>query len=106
MFQATLRKNCVAAVISRCAIFHLPFQILSSVTKCAIGSRLVKKMTDAIAEGDTVRLKSGGPLMTATNVTGDNITCEWFDRQDQAQSRTFKALALVKSPVSQSDNGS
>lgn len=56
-------------------------------------------MVEAITEGDTVRLRSGGPLMTVTNVTGENVTCEWFDTQDQAQSRTFKALALVK------DNG-
>jgi len=53
-------------------------------------------MEQTISEGDTVRLKSGGPLMTATAVTGENITCEWFDTQDQAQSRTFKTLALVK----------
>ena len=53
-------------------------------------------MSEPINEGDAVRLKSGGPLMTATAVNGENITCEWFDTQDQAQSRTFKTLALVK----------
>jgi uncharacterized protein YodC (DUF2158 family) len=44
----------------------------------------------------TDRLKSGGPLHGATSVTGESVTCEWFDTQDQAQSRTFKTLALAK----------
>lgn len=35
--------------------------------------------------GDTVRLKSGGPLMTVTEVQDAEVWTIWFDKSDKEQ---------------------
>ncbi len=36
-------------------------------------------MADAkFKDGDRVKLKSGGPMMTVSNVSEDKIECSWF----------------------------
>jgi uncharacterized protein YodC (DUF2158 family) len=35
--------------------------------------------TEKIKKGDVVKLKSGGPLMTADETNGKNVHCLWFD---------------------------
>jgi uncharacterized protein YodC (DUF2158 family) len=53
-----------------------------------------------ISAGDTVKLKSGGPLMTVTYVESDEygttINVSWFDGKDQPQSGSYPAAALEK----------
>jgi uncharacterized protein YodC (DUF2158 family) len=45
--------------------------------------------------GETVRLKSGGPLMTVQLVQSDGeIWCEWFDNKEEHQQRGFKPSSL------------
>lgn len=45
--------------------------------------------------GDTVRLKSGGPLMTVSDVdSGGYVTCEWFDDKNAPQRRSFVTATL------------
>lgn len=53
-------------------------------------------MADQIVEGDTVRMKSGGPLMTVASISGENANCEWFDNKDQAQFKQFRLSSIVK----------
>jgi uncharacterized protein YodC (DUF2158 family) len=49
----------------------------------------------ALAEaGDVVQLKSGGPSMTVTLVSGDNATTAWFDDDKRLQGGTFARKAL------------
>jgi uncharacterized protein YodC (DUF2158 family) len=46
--------------------------------------------------GDTVRLKSGGPLMTVHSIESHGaIWCEWFDQKNQPQGKSFLAATLV-----------
>lgn len=53
--------------------------------------------------GDTVSLKSGGPLMTisrnSSDITGeiihDQFVCEWFDKSE-LKSGVFNSNSLVK----------
>ena len=40
-------------------------------------------------EGDIVRLKSGGPLMTVTLGGGDRVRCQWFDTENQLFTEIF-----------------
>ncbi|MFA5849925.1 MAG: DUF2158 domain-containing protein [Bacteroidales bacterium] len=32
--------------------------------------------------GDTVKLKSGGPIMTINEINGNEISCQWFDKKE------------------------
>lgn len=40
-------------------------------------------MSNTFNVGDVVQLKSGGPVMTVSEVDGTNIWCIWFDKTDQ-----------------------
>ncbi len=51
-------------------------------------------MADQFKKGQTVRLKSGGPLMTIDSINGEEATCEWFDSKQEIQIRTFNLHVL------------
>jgi uncharacterized protein YodC (DUF2158 family) len=46
--------------------------------------------------GDTVRLKSGGPLMTVTMIVDQEIQCMWFDKKDERKQDFFHVATLDK----------
>jgi uncharacterized protein YodC (DUF2158 family) len=46
--------------------------------------------------GDTVRLKSGSPLMTIRAIEGDEATCDWVDAKGQAQSKLYPLTSLIE----------
>lgn len=64
-------------------------------------------MSDEIAVGDVVKLKSGGPLMTVVTIdrtqfdTDLSVWCEWFDEKNKSQKGTFKLVAVQKPDTSQ-----
>jgi len=46
--------------------------------------------------GDTVMLKSGGPLMTVENEEeGGRVMCKWFDEKNKPFERVFDERMLV-----------
>ncbi len=45
--------------------------------------------------GDTVTLKSGGPLMTVSEVEDDEAKCKWFDKQEKYKELNFKQCELM-----------
>ena len=51
---------------------------------------------DNLQSGDTVQLKSGGPVMTVKDVRGGELLCEWFDPQGKHQVQLFKPASLKK----------
>jgi uncharacterized protein YodC (DUF2158 family) len=53
-------------------------------------------MADTFKPGDTVRLKSGGPIMTVTSIDSQfGCACEWFSG-DKPERKLFRPEALVK----------
>lgn len=44
---------------------------------------------DTFKTGDTVRLKSGGPLMTIRDVNDGYAVATWFDTKQQHHEETF-----------------
>jgi len=44
--------------------------------------------------GDLVRLRSGGPLMTVTEVHGNEVNCSWADWDGQLRSGSFPIASL------------
>ncbi|WP_199728308.1 YodC family protein [Achromobacter sp. K91] len=47
-------------------------------------------------QGDVVQLKSGGPLMTVTSISGNDVSCTWFDEKNKVNTRSFPAAILEK----------
>jgi uncharacterized protein YodC (DUF2158 family) len=46
--------------------------------------------------GDTVSLRSGGPLMTIVMIDGQYAFCEWFVSEPQPQGRAFALTSLKR----------
>lgn len=47
-------------------------------------------------QGDRVRLRSGGPLMTVDAITNDQVECVWSGADGQMDEATFPAKMLQK----------
>lgn len=57
-------------------------------------------MSGEIKIGDVIRLKSGGPRMTVSEVDEDSggtmsVWCEWFDEKNVAQRGTFSLTSVA-----------
>ena len=50
---------------------------------------------DPLKAGETVRVKSGGPVMTIKVIEGDEAICTWFDGTKKKESR-FRLVTLER----------
>ena len=63
----------------------------------AISDHLVDEASaSALQQGDLVRLRSGGPLMTIETVRGSAVDCFWTVPNGQTNEATFPAKVLQK----------
>jgi uncharacterized protein YodC (DUF2158 family) len=63
----------------------------------AISEHLVEETSASpLQQGDLVRLRSGGPLMTIETVRGSVVDCIWTDPNGQTNEATFPAQVLQK----------
>jgi uncharacterized protein YodC (DUF2158 family) len=51
---------------------------------------------ESIQAGDRVQLKSGGPVMTVSDVENQGVWCQWFDNHQTLQSGSFNIHMLIK----------
>jgi uncharacterized protein YodC (DUF2158 family) len=51
--------------------------------------------SDDFSLGDRVQLKSGGPIMTVGEVSGDDLWCQWF-AENEVKASSFKRQMLLK----------
>ena len=56
-------------------------------------------MTEQFKPGETVQLKSGGPLMTIQTITDDIADCDWFDNKNEPHTKAFPLHSLCHSDV-------
>lgn len=52
-------------------------------------------MADAIAKGDVIMLKSGGPAVTVSRIESGRAVCDWFVG-DERHVQSFDLAVLVK----------
>jgi uncharacterized protein YodC (DUF2158 family) len=55
-------------------------------------------MNNQFKKGDRVILKSGGPVMTVKEVSGQDIVCEWYESGKGFDIRSFDQEELTPAP--------
>lgn len=50
--------------------------------------------------GDTVKLKSGGPLMTINAISDNEISCQWFLDKKLNEAKFVPEVLISDNPIS------
>jgi uncharacterized protein YodC (DUF2158 family) len=75
----------------------LPFSHSAMAVSTGSDSSANKTIAGQLHQGDLVRLRSGGPLMTVNGVKGDQVECVWTDLNNgQPDDATFPVDLLQK----------
>jgi uncharacterized protein YodC (DUF2158 family) len=78
-------------------ILSLPFSHAAMSASTVPDSSANATIGSQLHQGDLVRLRSGGPLMTVDGVKGDQVECVWTDLSNgQPDDATFPANMLQK----------
>jgi uncharacterized protein YodC (DUF2158 family) len=76
-------------VCSSCPALASPAPVSSSASAAT-------DLKSDLMRGDLVKLRSGGPLMTVSEIKGDQIQCVWTDESGQANDASFPADVLQR----------
>jgi uncharacterized protein YodC (DUF2158 family) len=85
--------------LSIVAAFVLPLSMSPLAALPALASpapSVEAGIPSAFRQGDLVRLRSGGPLMTVDRIEGDKVNCFWTDLSGQPSDGSFPASVLQK----------
>jgi uncharacterized protein YodC (DUF2158 family) len=86
------RLSIVAALV-----LPLSMSPLAALPALASPALSIKAETPStLRQGDLVRLRSGGPLMTVERIEGDKVNCFWTDLSGQPSDGSFPASVLQK----------
>jgi len=78
-------------------ILCLPFSHSAMAASTDSDSSASRTIASQLRQGDLVRLRSGGPLMTVNGIKGDQVDCVWTDSNNgQPDDATFPADLLQK----------
>lgn len=84
-------------VAGTAVILSLPFSHAAMSAPAVSDSSANATIDSQLHQGDLVRLRSGGPLMTVDGVKGDQVECVWTDLNNgQPDDATFPADMLQK----------
>jgi uncharacterized protein YodC (DUF2158 family) len=81
------------ASIAAAVILALVVPLVPTVSASAASSPAVENRAP-LRNGDLVRLRSGGPLMTVVGVDGDQANCVWTDFEGNLASERLPMEAL------------
>jgi uncharacterized protein YodC (DUF2158 family) len=78
-------------------ILNLPFSHSAMAASTDSDSSADETIASQLHQGDLVRLRSGGPLMTVNGVKGDQVDCVWTNSNNgQPDDATFPVNLLEK----------
>lgn len=82
---------------------------VQSAIPALLGTASAKAATQShkvspLHNGDLVRVRSGGPLMTVIGVRGDQANCFWTDEGGELRSEAFPIAALTEPVTIPSEN--
>jgi uncharacterized protein YodC (DUF2158 family) len=96
--QASMRthKIAIAAVLALVVSMVSPTAFAGSSVNATNGAvSPVSRKTGDLRLGATVRLNSGGPLMTVAGVQGGVANCRWATEYGEIATATFPVTALT-----------
>jgi uncharacterized protein YodC (DUF2158 family) len=89
-----LRKE-FTTVVALAIALNLPLAFPASSARAASNPPTTDQIDLQLRQGDLVRLRSGGPLMTISTIEGDQVVCVW-NENGQTNDATFPADVLQK----------
>jgi uncharacterized protein YodC (DUF2158 family) len=92
---ALTRRSLIATAVTFGPALSMPCSTAAFPAPIA-ASPAMPSRTSQFQQGDLVRLRSGGPLMTVADTRGAQVYCFWTDANNQPNDATFPVQVLQK----------